>query len=148
MLGVLTSRLKWFLVQEEMTVMPLMYPIKRVFRNWKLFTAFLIGIALAATFFASIDVKANLAAENSLNQQLKNVNSDLDFNAYLNYTQFNQAISNVSSVNGVKSVDVLSRFGLVPGKDIDSNYSSYLWVVSFPTVPRFIMNGQTSQSNR
>ena len=132
MLGVLTSRLKWFLVQEEMTVMPLMYPIKRVFRNWKLFTAFLIGIALAATFFASIDVKANLAAENSLNQQLKNVNSDLDFNAYLNYTQFNQAISNVSSVNGVKSVDVLSRFGLVPGKDIDSNYSSYLWVVSFP----------------
>ena len=54
--------------------MPFMYPIKRVFRNWKLFTALLIGIALAATFFACIDVKANLAAQQSLNQQLKNVN--------------------------------------------------------------------------
>ena len=116
MLGVLTSRLKWFLAHEEMTVMPLMYPIKRVFRNWKLFTAFLIGIALAATFFASIDVKANLAAENSLNQQLKNVNSDLDFNAYLNFTQFNQAISNVSSINGVKSVDFYQDLDLYRAK--------------------------------
>ena len=43
--------------------MPLMYPIKHVFRNWKLFTALLIGITLAATFCAAIGVKANLAAE-------------------------------------------------------------------------------------
>ena len=68
--------------------MPLMYPIKHVFRNWKLFTALLIGIALAATFFACIDVKANLAAESSLNQQIKNVNTDMEFSAYLNLTQY------------------------------------------------------------
>jgi hypothetical protein len=40
--------------------MPLMYPLKHVFRNWKLFTALLIGIALAATFFVALDAKANL----------------------------------------------------------------------------------------
>ncbi len=32
--------------------MPLLYPFKRVMRNWKLFVALLIGIVLASTFFA------------------------------------------------------------------------------------------------
>ena len=59
--------------------MSLVYPVKRVFRNWKLFTALLIGIALAATFFACIDVKANIAGEQSLNQQLKSSTPDMEF---------------------------------------------------------------------
>ena len=42
--------------------MSTVYPIKRVFRSWKLFVALLIGIALASTFFACIDIKANIAA--------------------------------------------------------------------------------------
>jgi hypothetical protein len=41
--------------------MPLLYPVKRVFRSWKLFLALLIGIVFASTFFAGINVKADLA---------------------------------------------------------------------------------------
>jgi hypothetical protein len=108
-----------------------MYPVKRVFRNWKLFTALLIGIALAATFFAAIDVKANLAAKQSLDQQLKSVNVDMEFSANLNLTQVNQAQSNISSIDGVKSVNVVSRF-TEPAKDLSSNYTTYVQIVSFP----------------
>jgi ABC-type lipoprotein release transport system permease subunit len=111
--------------------MPLMYPIKRVFRNWKLFTALLIGIALASTFFACIDVKANLAAQQSLAQQLKNVNVDMEFSANLNMTDVNQAQSNVSSIDGVKSVDVVYRFN-EPIKDLTNNYTAYPQIASFP----------------
>ena len=89
--------------------MSIVYPVKRVFRNWKLFAAFLIGIALASTFFACIDIKANIAAEQSLNQQLSSVNTDLEFTAWLNYTQLDQAVSNITSINGVKNVDTIVR---------------------------------------
>ncbi len=111
--------------------MPFMYPIKRVFRNWKLFTALLIGIALAATFFASIDVKANLAAKQSLDQQLKTVNVDMEFNANLNLTEVNQAQSNILGINGVESVNLVSRFG-EPIQDLTNNYTAYPQIVSFP----------------
>ena len=111
--------------------MPLMYPVKRVFRNWKLFTALLIGIALAATFFACIDVKANLAAKQSLNQQLKNVNPDIEFSANLNLTEVSQAQGNISSIQGVSSVDVVYMF-TEPAEDRSSNYTTYPQIVCFP----------------
>ncbi len=108
-----------------------MYPVKRVFRNWKLFTALLIGIALAATFFACIDVKANLAAQQSLNQQLKTVNPDIEFSANLNLTEVSQAQGNISSIQGVSSVDVVYVFS-EPAKDTSSNYTTYPQIVCFP----------------
>ena len=111
--------------------MPFMYPIKRVFRNWKLFTALLIGIALAATFFACIDVKANLAAQQSLTQQLKNINPDLQFNINLNLTEVNQTQNNILSINGVKNVDVLYRFD-EPAKDLTNNYTAFPEIACFP----------------
>ena len=131
MVGVLTSRFNNCSHNEALIPMPFMYPVKRVFRNWKLFTALLIGIALAATFFACIDVKANLAAKQSLDQQLKSVNVDMEFSANLNLTEVNQAQSNISSIDGVKSVDVVSRFN-EPAKDLSSNYTTYVQIVSFP----------------
>jgi hypothetical protein len=68
--------------------MPLLYPIKRVFRSWKLFIALLIGVILASTFFAGIDVKANLTAKQALEQQLNNVLVDMEVNTRLNSTNF------------------------------------------------------------
>ncbi len=92
--------------------MPLLYPIRRVFRSWKLFLALLIGIVLASTFFAGIDVKANLAARQALDQRLNRVIVDMEFNTRLNYSNLELALNNVSSIDGVKSVDIVSRFGL------------------------------------
>lgn len=111
--------------------MPLLYPVKRVLRNWKIFAALLIGIALAATFFACIDVKANQSAEQSLNEQLKDINPDLQFTAYLNLTEVDQTQGNISSMSGVSSVNVVYRFN-EPIKDLTNNYTDYPQIVCFP----------------
>ena len=92
--------------------MPLMYPIKHVFRNWKLFTALLIGVTLAATFCAAIGVKANLAAEQSLDKQLSNVITDISFSASLNQSNLALAYQNITSIEGVKKVDMVASFSL------------------------------------
>jgi ABC-type lipoprotein release transport system permease subunit len=117
--------------------MPLLYPIKRVFRNWALFIALLLGIILASTFFASINIKANLAAEQALNQQLKSIITDMEFSANLNITNFALARDNISSIDGVKEVDVVSRFG-VPVSLSSDNYTTpqYTSIASMPNSSR------------
>ena len=111
--------------------MPMVYPLKRVLRNWKLFAALLIGIALASTFFACIDIKANLAAEQSLNQQLQNINPDMQFRSYLNLTEVSQAQGNISSIKGVSNVDVVYRFSY-PIKDMQTNFTDYPEIACLP----------------
>jgi ABC-type lipoprotein release transport system permease subunit len=88
--------------------MPLLYPIKRVFRSWKLFLALLIGVTLAATFFSGIIVKANLTAQQSLDRQLNGVLVDMEVNTRLNYTNFAQAKQDVLNIEGVKDLELVS----------------------------------------
>ena len=89
--------------------MPLLYPIKRIFRTWKLFLALLIGVSLASAFFAGIVVKANLSARQALDQQLSSINVDMEFNTQLNASNFAQAPSNVSAVKGIIDLELISR---------------------------------------
>ena len=88
--------------------MPLLYPVKRVFRSWKLFVALLIGVTLAATFFAAIDVKANLTAKEALDRRLNSVLVDIEVNTRLNYTNFMQLQQDILGIEGVKNVEVIS----------------------------------------
>jgi ABC-type lipoprotein release transport system permease subunit len=117
--------------------MPLLYPIKRVFRNWTLFLALLIGIILASTFFASINIKANLAAEQALEQQLSGIITDLEYSANLNITNVAFAVDNISSIDGVKNVDVVARFDLPVALSSD-NYTEryYTSISSMPNSSR------------
>jgi ABC-type lipoprotein release transport system permease subunit len=118
--------------------MPLLYSIKRVFRNWKLFIALLIGIILASTFFASINIKANLAAKQALDQQLSSVITDMEFSTNLNITNVAFARENISSIDGVKKVDVVSRFYSVPVALPSDNYTTpqYISMASMPNSSR------------
>jgi hypothetical protein len=111
-----------------------MYPIKHVFRNWKLFAALLIGIALAATFFAAINMKANLAANQSLEQQLKGVNVDMQFSVNLNESNLAQAQHNITSIDGVKNVDLVDRLTTTQQYTSSDNYTNpmFLQMYSFP----------------
>jgi ABC-type lipoprotein release transport system permease subunit len=118
--------------------MPLMYPIKHVFRNWKLFTALLIGIALAATFFAAIGVKANLAAEQAMDKQLSSVLTDMEFTAPLNQSNLALAYQNITHVDGVKKVDLVARLDSSPIRSSSDNFTN-LWtpqIASFPNDSR------------
>lgn len=119
--------------------MPLLYPLKRVLRNPGLFVALLVGIVLASTFFAAINIKANLSAEQALQQQLKSVNSDLEFSATLNSTNIAYAISNISSIEGVKSVDVVIRTNPVVNITFNNQTSKYyLTMACFPNTSQRI----------
>jgi ABC-type antimicrobial peptide transport system permease subunit len=117
--------------------MPLLYPIKRVFRNWSLFIALLIGIILASTFFASINIKANLAAEQALEQQLSSILTDMECSTSVNFTNFAFVMGNISSIDGVKRVDVVSRLGLPISLSSD-NYTTpeYITLASMPNSSR------------
>lgn len=89
--------------------MPLLYPIKRISRTWKLFLALLIGVVLASTFFAGMDVKANLTAKQALEQQLNSVLVDVEFNSRVNFTNNADAQQDMLGIEGVKDVELLSR---------------------------------------
>jgi ABC-type antimicrobial peptide transport system permease subunit len=116
----------------------LLYPIKHVFRNWKLFVALLIGITLAATFFAGIGVKANLAGEQALDKQLSTVLTDMEFQADLNYSNTNLAYKNITNIDGVTQVNMLARFHSTPVSCPSDNYTSveYAQLASFTNTSR------------
>ncbi len=57
--------------------LPLLYAFKRVARSWKLFAALLLGVVLASTFFAGINIGADTVAAQALEQRLSNVPVDI-----------------------------------------------------------------------
>jgi len=106
--------------------MPFLYPIKRIFRSWKLFVALLIGIILASTFFAAIEVKANLTAHQALEKQLNDVLVDLQANTRLNLTNFVQAQQDILNIEGVERVEVISNM-YATMKSSSDNYTDPLF---------------------
>ena len=91
--------------------MPVLYAITHVFRSWKLFLALLIGIALASTFFAGIDIKANATARQALEQDLSKVYVDMV--AGLPNTSpdnMSNISKDVAKLSGVAEVETISVF--------------------------------------
>jgi ABC-type lipoprotein release transport system permease subunit len=81
-----------------------------VLRSWKLFLALLIGIMLASTFYAGIDIKANVTAKQSLDQQLNSIYVDMQFpTSNLNMTQISAVQDTVKSVEGVTDAEMIYR---------------------------------------
>ena len=108
--------------------MPLIYPVKRVFRSWKLFLALLIGIVFASTFFAGINVKADLAVRQVLDEQLTGIYTDMQFTAYFNYSHPAAVAQDILGVEGVKGVEFFyrsSQASLLPNaSSMDPTYIS------------------------
>jgi ABC-type lipoprotein release transport system permease subunit len=72
--------------------------------------ALLLGIVLASTFFAGIDIKTNVTATQALDQQLKNVYVDMEAYLYgLNSTQMLAARDSVLNLAGVADAEIISR---------------------------------------
>jgi ABC-type antimicrobial peptide transport system permease subunit len=101
----------------------LSYAFKRVIRSWKLFVALLLGTVLAATFFAGINIAADTAARQALDQRLSEVPVDVvvSVGSELKPGQTSDVIGRPSniikeaadairSVDDVKSVEVTSSF--------------------------------------
>jgi ABC-type lipoprotein release transport system permease subunit len=105
--------------------MPIFYAVKHVFRSWKLFLALLIGIILASTFFAGIDIKANATAKQALDQQLENVYVDMQANIpNSNSTQMQAIRDKVLNVTGIVDAEIISRAYTVHMKILGKNNSA------------------------
>jgi len=89
----------------------LSYTFKRLIRSWRLFIALLLGIVLAATFFAGINVGADTAAKQALDQALERVPVDFFVSGYspLSSSNVKEIAANISGVEGVVETEVISR---------------------------------------
>ncbi|MCD6380925.1 MAG: FtsX-like permease family protein, partial [Candidatus Odinarchaeota archaeon] len=60
------------------------YAFKRVSRNWKFFTALIVGILISTTLFTGINVGSDIIAMEALNDTLKDAKVDILANVYKN----------------------------------------------------------------
>jgi ABC-type lipoprotein release transport system permease subunit len=93
----------------------------------------LIGITLAAAFFAGISIKANVAAKDTLDNQLRSVMTDMSCQVPLNRTNLPFVNNYIKGVEGVKTVDYYTNYygpvGIPSDNYTNINYYSF---VSFP----------------
>lgn len=112
--------------------MPILYAIKHLFRSWKLFIALLIGIVLASTFFAGIDIKANDTVKQAIDQQLSSVYVDMIADvSSLNAEDMTGKEAAILGVQGVTRSEVISAAWqpvLLPGQTY-ANYSETIRMV-------------------
>lgn len=89
------------------------YALKRVIRSLGLFAALLLGVVLATTFFAGINIGADTTAKAALNQQLSQVQVDLTaskwYGSKLTSTNWTTAAEKVALVSGVTDTEIISR---------------------------------------
>ena len=109
--------------------MSFLFTFKRLVRSWRLFIALLLGIVLASTFFAGINVGADTAARQALDQTLSKIAVDIAMepsyygyspsgNTMLSPKNVSDAINAISSVQGITHVEAISTY-------MDSNLMEY-----------------------
>lgn len=112
----------------------LSYALKRVTRSTLLFAALLLGVILASTFFAGINIGADTTAKAALDQQLDQVVVDLT--VYDNYG------TSLSSANWVSASEKFASVDGVVGGEVITRVYSFLdsketWFLDFRTVGLF-----------
>ncbi|NWF86307.1 hypothetical protein HXY32_00590 [Candidatus Bathyarchaeota archaeon] len=76
----------------------------------KLFLALLIGVTLASTFFAGIDIKANATAKQALDQQLSSTFIDMQASiSNLDSSRMLAVRDDILSVTGDADAEIISR---------------------------------------
>jgi putative ABC transport system permease protein len=91
----------------------LSYALKRVTRSTWLFAALLLGVILASTFFAGINIGADTTAKAALDQQLDQMVVDLTVSSVyrmpLSSTNWIAASERLASVDGIVGSEVITR---------------------------------------
>jgi ABC-type antimicrobial peptide transport system permease subunit len=110
----------------------LSYAVKRVIRSMGLFAALLLGVILASTFFAGINIGADTTAKAALNQQLSQVPVDIVISSsqvpqVSKSTVWTTAVSDVKNVPNVISAEVISTTYAYGNITLDN--SAYIRIV-------------------
>lgn len=104
------------------------YAVKRVIRSLGLFAALLLGVILASTFFAGINIGADTTAKAALNQKLSGLPSDIVIRQYGSQSpssaEWTTAASEVADLADIKGAEVISR-AYWYGNTTFENYTSF-----------------------
>lgn len=90
----------------------LSYAVKRVMRSLGLFAALLLGVVLASSFFAGVNIGADTTAKAALNQQLSRVPFDIVIEQYGSTSKsavWAKAVTEVAQVDDIIGAEVISR---------------------------------------
>jgi len=99
------------------------YAFKRVIRSWKLFLALMLGVILASSFFAGINISIDSLGVKSLNQQLEQTYADIvvstPSNPLLSPQNITYLENLILNVSGVKNTGIISRVVSVAARPIN-----------------------------
>ncbi|MEM3536826.1 MAG: FtsX-like permease family protein [Candidatus Bathyarchaeia archaeon] len=91
----------------------LSYAVKRVIRSLGLFAALLLGVILASTFFAGINIGADTTAKAALTQQLNRVPVDIVIrqysSGYLSSASWQNLVFEIRAMDDIVDAEVISR---------------------------------------
>jgi ABC-type antimicrobial peptide transport system permease subunit len=104
----------------------LSYAVKRVLRSFGLFAALLLGVVLASSFFAGINIGADTTAKAALLQQLNRIPVDITISSSspLSSDDWNRTAANIGQIDGIDKVEVISRTTL--RNETNKNYTSIM----------------------
>ncbi len=104
----------------------LSYAVKRVLRSFGLFAALLLGVVLASSFFAGINIGADTTAKAALLQQLNQIPVDISVSSssILSSSEWRKAAADIQQINGIDEVEVISRTML--RDETNKNYTSIM----------------------
>ncbi|MEM3727800.1 MAG: FtsX-like permease family protein [Candidatus Bathyarchaeia archaeon] len=99
------------------------YAVKRIFRSFGLFAALLLGVILASSFFAGINIGADTTARAALLQQLERIPVDISVgsSSTISSSDWKKAANDIRQVEGVRGAEVISR--LTSTIKFDENYT-------------------------
>jgi ABC-type antimicrobial peptide transport system permease subunit len=109
----------------------LIYSFKRLVRSWKLFVALLLGIVLASTFFSGINVGADTAAKQALDEALSQVPVDFVISA-TGFQEIRKPLESLSSLSSQNVTMLMDRIESVDGIQHTEAVSRLSMSTTFP----------------
>jgi ABC-type antimicrobial peptide transport system permease subunit len=102
------------------------YAVKRVIRSLGLFAALLLGVVLASTFFAGVNIEADTTAKAALNQQLSQVPVDIVVSSYgssaLKSASWTIAATRVANIPDITGAEIISSAYGYGNEAFENNY--------------------------
>jgi ABC-type antimicrobial peptide transport system permease subunit len=127
----------------------LTYSFKRLVRSWKLFVALLLGIVLASTFFSGINVGADTAAKQALDEALSQVPVDFIISA-TGFQEIRKPLESLSSLSSQNVTMLMDRIETVDGVQHTEVVSRLSMSTTFPNTNETFyptVTGMSANSN-
>ena len=111
--------------------MPISYVAKHLIRSWQLYIALLLGVVLASTFFAGVNIGADTVAKQALDQAVAQVPVDYYMGSYaaLSSQNITKLINQISAIEDVAGAEAIPRAYVNVGSP-ENDHDYYMYTVA------------------